>query len=81
MREVNKRISIFAEFLESLRSNKRIPHMLFLGAAAVAGFGVAIWQVALFSSFVSTYIETHGWTGAMERIDQITAPLWKGTGK
>ena len=81
MIEVNKGMSILEEFLETLRANKRVPHVLILGAAAIAGIGVAIWQVALFSSDVSSYIETHGWTGTMEMIDQITAPLWKGTGK
>jgi hypothetical protein len=55
--------------------------MLVLGAAAVAGISIVLWYVVIITSDVLAYIDTHGWTRAMERLDQITAPLWRRTDK
>jgi hypothetical protein len=78
---VNRRLSGLGDFVETLRANNKIPHVLILGVATVAGLAAAFWQVGSIGGDAIEYIETQGWTRAMERFDQITAQLWRRTDK
>jgi hypothetical protein len=81
MQTAFKCTSGFGEIVETLRANKKVPHILVLGMAAVVGFTATLWQAATISSDMHAYIDAHGWTAAMERLDMITEPLWKGKNK
>lgn len=81
MHTVSKRISGLGEFLKTLRANRKVPHALVLGIAAVAGLTAGFWQIVMIGSDIHAYIDTHGWPAAMERLDEITAPLWTGKDK
>jgi hypothetical protein len=81
MHTVGKRISGLGEFLKTLRANRKVSHALVLGIAAVAGLAAIFWQAVMIGSDIHAYIDTHGWTAAMERLDEVTAPLWKGKDK
>lgn len=81
MHFAGERISGLGEFLETLRANRKVSHALVLGIAAVAGLAALFWQAVMIGSNIHASIDTHGWSAAMERLDEVTAPLWSGKDK
>lgn len=81
MDAMGRRTAGISVFLEALRANRKVSHVLVLGIAAVAGLAAVFLQAVKIGGDIHAYIDTHGWAAAMERVDEITAPLWKGNDK